>query len=122
LDHEHDIKKTHVTFVEFDDVLLTKLAKDVTYFGEGNSKGRTLEFDFEYCLNCNVRLLNGEPIITKGIFEDEFERLVIQAKNNKYVSSEQVTLQHSDFEIFERLIKNAIKLGKLRKQTLHTKA
>jgi hypothetical protein len=67
-------------------------------------------------------LLNGEPIITKGIFEDEFERLVIQAKNNKYVSSEQVTLQHSDFEIFERLIKNAIKLGKLRKQTLHTKA
>ncbi len=108
------MKKTRVAFIEFDDVMLTKLAKDVKYFGEGNSKERMLEFDFEYCLNCSLRLLNGKPIMTKGIFEEEFERLVIQAKKNNYVSSEQTTLQHTDFETFERLIKSAIELGKLR--------
>jgi hypothetical protein len=114
LSHKHDIKKTHVSFIEFDDVMFTKLAIDVKYFGEGNSKGRVLEFDFEYCLKCNLRLLDGKPIMTKDILEDEFERLVIQAKNNKYVVSEQTTLQHTDFETFERLIKSALAFGKLR--------
>jgi hypothetical protein len=52
--------------------------------------------------------------MTRDIFEDEFERLVTQAKNNKYVSSEQTTLQHTDFETFERLIKSALELGKLK--------
>ena len=52
--------------------------------------------------------------MTRDIFEDEFERLVLQAKNNKYVSSEQTTLQHTDFETFERLIKSALELGKLK--------
>ena len=106
------MKKTHVSFIEFDDVLFTKLA-DVKYFGEGNSKERVLEFDFEYCLNCGLRLLDGKPILTRDILEEEFERLVRQAKNNKYVCSEQTTLQHTDFETFERLIKRALELGKL---------
>ncbi len=114
LNHKHDVKKTHLSFIEFDDVMFTKLAKDVKYFGEGNSKGRVLEFDFEYCLNCGLRLLDGKPIMTRDIFEAEFERLVIQAKNNNYVSSEQTTLQHTDFETFERLIKRALEFGKLR--------
>jgi hypothetical protein len=116
LTHKHEIKKTHVSFVEFDDVVLSKLAKDKTYFGEGNSKGRTLEFDFEYCLCCGLRLLDGKPIMTRDILEGELERLVIQAKKEHYVGSEQTTLQHTDFETFERLIKRAIEFGKLRER------
>jgi len=112
LSHKHEIKKTHVSFIEFDDVLFTKLA-DVKYFGEGNSRERVLEFDFEYCLNCGLRLLDGKPILTRDILEEEFERLVRQAKNNKFVCREQTTLQHTDFETFERLIKRALELGKL---------
>jgi len=102
-----------MSFIEFDDVMFTKLG-DTTYFGEGNSKGRVLKFDFEYCLNCGLRLLDSKPIITRDILEAEFERLVVQAKNNKYVSIEQTTLQHSDFEIFERLVKRALEFGKLK--------
>ena len=111
--HKHNMKKTHVSFVEFDDVMFTKLG-DTKYFGEGNSKGRVLELDFEYCLSCGLRLLDGKPILTRDILEGEFERFVVQAKNNKYVSSEETTVQHSDFECFERLIKSALELGKLR--------
>ena len=114
MSHKHDIKKTRISIIEFDDVVVNKLAVDVHYFGEGNSKGRVLEFDFEYCLNCGLRLLNGKPIMTRDILEEEFERLVVKAKNNKYVSAEQTTLQHTDFETFERLINNALGLGKLR--------
>ncbi len=114
MSHTHNIKKTHISIVEFDDVIFTKLAENRNYFGEGNSKGRVQEYDFEYCLDCNLRLLGGEPIMTRGILEDEFERYVTQAKKGKYVSSEQTTLQHTDFEALERLIKNAVELGKLR--------
>jgi hypothetical protein len=114
LNHKHDVRKTRVSFIEFDDVMFTKLAKDVKYFGECNSKERVLEFDFEYCLNCGLRLVDGKPIMTKDILEEELERLVTQAKNNKYVNKEQTTLQHTDFETFERLINSALKLGKLK--------
>ena len=114
LSHKHDVKKTHISIIEFDDVMFTKLAKDVKYYGEENSKGRVLEFDFEYCLDCGLRLLDGKPIMTKDILEEELERFVIQAKNNKYVSTKQTTLQHTDFETFERLIKHALEFGKLR--------
>ncbi len=72
-----------------------------------------LEFDFEYCLGCGLRLLDGKPIMTRDILEEDFERLVIQAKNNNYIGSVQITLQHTDFETFERLIKTALELGKL---------
>ena len=117
LSHNHDIKKTHVKFVEFDDVMLSKLAKDKTYFGEGNSKERVLEFDFEYCLGCGLRLLDGKPILTKDILEAEFERFVVQAKKDNYINLEQTTLQHSDFEVFERLVESALKFGALREKT-----
>ena len=113
MSHKHNIKKTHLSFIEFDDVNHSKLAKDKTYFGEKNSKERVLEFDFEYCLGCGLRLLDGKPIMTRDILEEELERLVINAKNNQYVSSEQTTLQHTDFETFERLIKRALEFGKL---------
>ena len=116
LSHKHDIKKTHISIIEFDDVMFTKLAKDPKYFGEGNSKGK-LEFDFEYCLDCSLRLLDDKPIMTKDILEDEFERLVIKAKNGNYVSSEQTTLQHTDFETFERLIKSALAFGKMKEKS-----
>ncbi len=96
--------------------MFTKLAKDAKYFGEGNSKGRVLEFDFEYCLDCKLRLLDGKPIMTKDILEDELERFVRKAKNNNYINSEQTTLQHTDFETFERLIKSALEFGKLKSQ------
>lgn len=112
--HKHDVKKTHVSFIEFDDVVLSKLAKDKSYFGEGNSKDRRLEFDFEYCLGCGLRLLDGKPIMTRDILQDEFERFVVQAKNNRYVDNEETTLQHSDFETLERLIKRALEFGKLK--------
>ena len=112
--HDHVMKKTRVCFIEFDDVNLSKLAVDKSYFGEGNSKERKLEFDFEYCLTCGLRLLDGKPIMTKDILEEEFERYVIQAKNNHYIGSEQTTLQHTDFEAMERLIKSALELGKLK--------
>ena len=119
MNHKHDIKKTRVSFIEFDDVMFTKLG-DTKYFGEGNSKGRILTFNFKYCLNCDFRLLDDKPIMTKDILEAEFERLVIQAKNNKYASSEQTTIQHSDFEIFERLVKRALEFGKLKESKVHT--
>lgn len=112
--HKHEIRKTHVAFYEFDDVNLTKLAKDTKYFGEGNSRDRVLEFDFEYCLSCGLRLLDGKPIMTKDILEQELETLVTQAKNNNYVIAEQTKLQHSDFETTGRLIKSALEFGKLR--------
>jgi hypothetical protein len=113
LGHEHVIKKTHISFVEFDDVVFSKLAGNTTYFGEGNSKGRTLEYDFEYCLGCGLRLLDGEPIMTRDILEEELEKYVKEAKNGNYVSSKQITVQHSDFEVLERLIKSALAFGKL---------
>lgn len=114
MSHVHDVKKTRVSFVEFDDVLLSKLAKDKTYFGEKNSKERVVTFDFEYCLGCGLRLLDGQPIMTKNILDEEFERLVTKAKNRNYVSSEQTTMQHSDFETLQRLIKRALEFGKLK--------
>ena len=116
LSHEHAIKKTKISFIEFDDVVFNKLG-DLKYFGEGNSKGRKMEFNFEYCLDCNLRLLDGKPILTKGIFDEELEKWVIEAKNGGYVKAKEVTVQHSDFEILERLIDDALKLGAL-KQTL----
>ena len=111
--HKHQTKKTHVCFIEYDDVNLDKLA-DSRYFGEGNSKGRKLEFDFKYCLTCNLRLLDGEPVMTRDILEDEFERLVVQAKKGNYVAQEERTVQHSDFETLQRLIESALALGKLK--------
>ena len=113
LSHKNDIRKTRLKFIEFDDVNHSKLAKDISYFGEKNSKERVLVFEFEYCLGCCLRLLNGKPIMTRGILEEEFERLVTKAKNNQYTISEQTTLQHTDFETFERLIKSAMEFGKL---------
>ena len=101
------------SFVEFDDVLFTKL-NDAGYFGEGNSKGRILAFDFEYCLECDLRLLEGKPVMTKNILDEELERLVIEAKNGNYVSSKEATVQHSDFETLEHLIESALLFGKLK--------
>ena len=102
MSHKHTIKKTHISFIEVDDVLPSKLAKDKKYFGESNSKGRKLEFGFEYCLSCGFRLLNGQPIMTQGVLDQEFERFVTYAKNNSYVNSEEILVQHSDFEILQR--------------------
>jgi hypothetical protein len=116
LSHQHDIKRTQITFIEFDDVIPEKLALDAVYFGEGNSKNRKLEFDFQYCLSCRLRLLDGQPIMTQGILEHEFERFVTQAKRGKYVSAEESTVQHSDFESLTRLINKAIEFGKLREK------
>jgi hypothetical protein len=114
LSHKHEIKKTHITIEEFDDVITDRLAKNSKYFGEGNSKGRILELDFEYCLDCDLRLLNNQTIMTKDILEEEFEELVIKAKKGNFVSSEKTIMQHTDFETFERLILNAVEFGKLR--------
>jgi hypothetical protein len=116
LSHKHDIKKTHITLVEFDDVMLDKLALDTKYFGEGNSKERKLEFDFEYCLICGLRLLDGKPVLTKDILEDEFEFFVTQAKKGKHKASKETTVQHSDFEALQRLITSALELGKLKEK------
>ena len=118
MSHTHNMQKTHITFVEFDDVHFPKLAKDKTYFGEKNSKERVLDYDFEYCLNCDFRLLDGKPIMTKNILEEEFERFVACAKNNYHIPSEKIIVQHSDFETLQRLIKNALEFGKL-KENLH---
>jgi hypothetical protein len=112
--HKHNIKKTRVCFIEFDDVNFSKLINDTRYFGEGNSKERKLEFDFEYCLGCDLRLLDRKPILTRDILQDEFERYVVQAKNNRDMDSAETTVQHSDFETLERLIKSALEFGKLK--------
>ena len=34
LTHIHNLKKTHLSFVEFDDVVVSKLAVDKEYFGQ----------------------------------------------------------------------------------------
>jgi hypothetical protein len=113
LSHKHEIKKTHVCFIEFDDVQFHKLS-DLKYYGEGNSKGRKLEYDFEYCVGCGLRLLDGKPVMTHDILEDELEKLVVAAKNGRYVGLKESTLQHSDFETFERLIQRALEFGKFK--------
>jgi len=115
LGHKHDIKKTQVTFVEYDDVNFDKLA-DARYFGEGNSENRKLEYIFEYCLNCDLRLLNGEPAVTRDILADEFERFVVEAKGGNFKAKAEITLQHSDFEVLERLIAAALGFGKLKEK------
>ncbi|MDR2719600.1 MAG: hypothetical protein LBC03_02195 [Nitrososphaerota archaeon] len=115
MDHEHVIKKTRISFIEFDDVLFNKL-DDLTYFGEGNSKGRKMEFDFEYCLGCDLRFLDGKPLLTKGVFDEELENLVTDAKDSNYIKFKEVTVQHSDYDILERLIKNVLSLGELKKK------
>jgi hypothetical protein len=112
----HDIKKTHVCFIEYDDVDFSKLAVSRAYFGEGNSQDRKLEFDFEFCLGCGLRLLDGKPIMTKDILETEFERFVVQAKKGNIIAAEETTVQHSDFEFLERLIKSALEFGKLKER------
>ncbi|MCW4029135.1 MAG: hypothetical protein NWE92_05760 [Candidatus Bathyarchaeota archaeon] len=112
--HKHDFKKTQVTFIEYDDVNFNRLANDRTYFGEGNSKNRKLEYTFQYCTGCNLRLLNGKPILTRDILEDELEKLVTQAKKGNYISTQEITVQHSDFETLEKIIKAAIGFGKLK--------
>jgi hypothetical protein len=114
LSHQHEIKKTHLKFIEFDDVIPAKLALDTRYFGEGNSKDRKLEFDFEYCLNCNHRLLDGKPVKTQDILDDEFEKYVKKAKSNRHQDAAEVTVQHSDFEVLQNLIRNAVEFGKIR--------
>lgn len=113
MSHKHVTKKIRISFIEYDDVLLDKLG-DARYFGEGNSKGRRLDFDFEYCPNCSFRLLNGKPVMSKGILDEELEVYVVKAKKNSYVQSKEVTVQHGDFEILERLIQKALALGKFR--------
>jgi len=115
LSHKHVLKKTRISFIEFDDVLFNKL-DDLTYFGEGNSKGRKMEFTFEYCIDCDLRLLDGKPILTNGIFDEELEKFVIDAKNGNHIKFKEVTVQHSDYEIFERLIKNMLSLSKLKRK------
>ncbi|MCL2642898.1 MAG: hypothetical protein FWD52_05260 [Candidatus Bathyarchaeota archaeon] len=115
--HKHVIKKTWVSFIEFDDVLFNKL-NDLTYFGEGNSKGRKMAFDFEYCLNCDLRMLNGKLILTKGLFDEELEKLVIDAKDNCHIKFKEVTVQHSDYDTLEQLIKNVLSLDKLKRTFL----
>jgi len=115
LSHKHVIKKTRIAFIEFDDVLFNKL-DDLTYFGEGNSKGRKMEFDFEYCLNCDLRLLNGKMILTKGIFDEELEKFVTDAQDNNHIKFKEITVQHSDYDILERLIKSTLSLGELKKK------
>jgi hypothetical protein len=115
MSHKHVIKKTQISFIEFDDVLFNKL-DDLTYFGEGNSKGRKLVFDFEYCLDCDLRMLNGKMILTKGVFDEELEKLVTNAKDNCYLKVKEVTVQHSDYDILERLITNVLSIDKLKRK------
>jgi hypothetical protein len=117
LNHKHETRKTHIRFVEFDDVIAEKLALDSKYFGEGNSRNRKLDFDFEYCLSCNLRLIDNEPALTQGILEHEFERFVTQAKKGRHINAEEITVQYSDFESLERLIRKAIEFGKLRERS-----
>jgi hypothetical protein len=115
MNHEHRMQKTHIVLVEFDDVLPAKLVADIRYFGEGNSKNRKMEFDFEYCLDCNHRLLEGKPIVSSGIF-DELEKYVTQTRRGSHKKYAEVTVQHSDFDIMDRLIKSALELGKLKQK------
>jgi hypothetical protein len=114
LRHRHQTKKTHICFVEYDDVNFARLA-DARYFGEGNSKGRKLDYNFEYCLTCEMRRLNGKPIMTRDILEDELERYATQAKAGNHIATAERTVQHSDFEPLQRLIEAALRFGKLQK-------
>lgn len=117
MSHKHVLKKTRVSFIEFDDVLFNKL-DDLTYFGEGNSKGRKMEFDFEYCFECDLRMLDGKMILTRGVFDEELEKLVTDAKDNCYLKFKEVTVQHSDYDILERLIQNILSISDLKKKLL----
>jgi hypothetical protein len=52
--------------------------------------------------------------MSKGILDEELEIFVVKAKKNNYIPSKEVTVQHGDFEILERLIQKAIALGVFR--------
>jgi hypothetical protein len=52
--------------------------------------------------------------MTKDILEDEFEKYVTQANHNNYQKSAETTVQHSNFETLENLIKTALAFGKLK--------
>jgi len=105
-----------LTFIEVDDYSLSDIIKNGgAATGKGNSKGERLDYDFEYCIvnECEVRLLNGEPIVTKGIFfPEDFEMFVGYAKRNEHRPNVTTTLQHSDFEALKQNIQKALKLGK----------
>ena len=75
-----------------------------------------MEFDFEYCLGCDLRFFDGKPFLTKGVFDEELENLVTDAKANNYTKFKEVTVQHSDYDILERLIQNVLSLGELKKK------
>lgn len=109
------MKKTHIIFVEMDDYSLTDMIKNGGAGGQGNSKDERLEYDFEYCIEdeCNVRLLNGKPIVTKGIlFPEDFEIFVGSAKKGRHATHSEIALQHTDFEALKRSIQKALELGK----------
>jgi DNA-binding protein YbaB len=57
-------------------------------------------------------------ILTNDLF-DELEKLVTDAKDGNYIKFKEVTVQHSDYETLERLIKNALDLGKLKQKILN---
>ena len=94
------------------------MAKNKNYFGEGNSKERTIEYEFEYCLDCNLRLLNKKPIVTQDILNEEFERYTIESKKGNQINLEKITIQHTDFENLQRLIQKAYAFGKLRQKIM----
>ncbi len=54
--------------------------------------------------------------MTRDILEDEFERFVVQAKKGNYIVQEERTIQHTDFEALERLIRAALRFGKLKER------
>jgi hypothetical protein len=61
-------------------------------------------------------LLDGKPILTRDILQEELEMFVTKAKKGNYVSSQEITLQHTDFETLQRLIENALAFGRLREK------
>lgn len=112
--HKHAIRKTHVIIHDVGDY--PTIYRNDKQFYEGKteiSKDSPLKFDFEYCIGCGLRMLNGQPIITKGILDD-FETIASYAKANapSHINREEITMQHSDFEALKQKIEKALELSR----------
>jgi len=100
--HTHDMKRTHITIVETSDTSLRGIVTN-------KSQGRRLEYDFEFCTECdNFRELDGQTIL-KGA-SAYLDQLV--SLGNRCSDQVTDTMQRSDFEATKREIEEAIELSK----------
>lgn len=93
MNHTHCMGRIRLRIIDVGDWSLIDKSKP----SKASGSSVPLEYTLEYCLGCDLRKLDGKPIL-KGIV-DEFDEEVIDAKawKSREVKSE-VSMTHLDFE------------------------